>query len=216
MTKYSKVALMIERRILSKQYRFQLPSEKELAKQYQTSRVVISRALKVLLAKDLVNVVQGSGIYVKKKNRAYPELVETNANEHDGYMHSMGQEGKVTSHVVSFYTRQPDEDEQQKLKIRSNDLVYDIIRQRLINGKASKLEYTVMPVKVIPGITQTVLHNSIYSYIQDNLKLKVGKADRVIMADRADAYDQDYLDCKPNDAVLVSSSSCILERRTSI
>lgn len=202
MTKYVTIANDIERKVLSKKYQYQLPSEHELAEIYNTSKVVISRALKVLAAKDILHVVQGSGIYVKKKNAQFPDLVETPAAEHDGFYHSMKGKATITSHVVSFDIRKPDEDECEKLKIGASDDIYDIIRQRLINGKAGKLEYTVMPVKVIPGITDEVLHKSIYHYIRKDLHLEIGKANRVIVADKADAYDKDYLDCQDGDAIL--------------
>lgn len=202
MTKYVEIANDIERKILSKQYGQKLPNEKFLAQSYSTSRVVISRALKVLVAKDILKVVQGSGIYIKKKSSQFPEMIETSAAEHDGFYYSMRGKGKITSHIISFDIRKPDNNEREKLKLNANEDVYDIIRQRLINGKPGKLEYTVMPVKVIPGITLDVMHKSIYDYIRNELHLEIGKANRIIVADKVDAYDQDYLDCKPNDAIL--------------
>lgn len=202
MTKYITIANDIERKVLSKKYQYQLPNEHELAVMYDTSKVVISRALKVLAAKDILHVVQGSGIYVKKKNIQFPNMVETPATEHDGFYYSMRGKGTITSHIVSFDIRNPDASECEKLKINTDDDVYDIIRQRLINGKAAKLEYTVMPVKVIPDLTKDVLHKSVYNYIRTSLHLGIGKANRVIVADKADAYDKDYLDCQEGDAIL--------------
>lgn len=202
MTKYIDIANDIERKILSKEYKHQLPNEKALVHKYNASKVVISRALKVLSTKDILHVIQGSGIYIKNKNIQFPNMVETLAAEHDGFYYSMRGKGTITSHIISFDIRKPDLNEIEKLKINAEDDVYDIIRQRLINGKARKLEYTVMPVKVIPGITNKILHNSIYNYIKNDLHLEIGKANRVIVADKSDAYDVDYLDCKENDAVL--------------
>lgn len=202
MTKYIDIANDIERKILSKEYKHQLPNEKALAHKYNASKVVISRALKVLSTKDILHVIQGSGIYIKNKNIQFSNMVETLAAEHDGFYYSMRGKGTITSHIISFDIRKPDLNEIEKLKINAEDDVYDIIRQRLINGKARKLEYTVMPVKVIPGITNKILHNSIYNYIKNDLHLEIGKANRVIVADKSDAYDVDYLDCKENDAVL--------------
>lgn len=202
MTKYIDIANDIERKILSKEYKHQLPNEKALAHKYNASKVVISRALKVLSTKDILHVIQGSGIYIKNKNIQFPNMVETLAAEHDGFYYSMRGKGTITSHIISFDIRKPDLNEIEKLRINAEDDVYDIIRQRLINGKARELEYTVMPVKVIPGITNKILHNSIYNYIKNDLHLEIGKANRVIVADKSDAYDVDYLDCKENDAVL--------------
>lgn len=202
MTKYIEIANDIERKIIRKEYVNKLPSEQKLADEYQTSRVVISKALNWLSAKNTVETVVGSGTYVKEKKLFQTSMQEIPANLHDGFYHSMRGKGEIQSHIISFYTRPADEVEIRKLNLKNGDLVYDIIRQRLVENHPRKLEYTVMPVKVIPGITKDVLHKSIYSYIKDVLKLEIGKANRIISADKADAYDQDYLDCKPEDAVL--------------
>ncbi len=202
MTKYIEIANKLEHAILRKEYDHKLPNEAALAHQYQTSRVVISRALKVLAAKNILHVIQGSGAYIKKNDTTFPNMVELSASEHDGFYHSMMGKGNITSHVVSFTIRKPELEEIEKLKIKPNDEVYDIIRQRLVNGHPGKLEYTIMPVKVIPGLTLDVLHQSVYNYIRNTLHLGIGKANRIIVADKVDAYDQDYLDCKPDDVIL--------------
>ena len=204
MTKYIEIANDIERKILGKQYKRKLPSEQKLADEYQTRRVLISKALNWLAAKNTVETIVGSGTYVKEKKYYQANMQEIPANLHDGFYHSMrGKgEGKIESHIVSFSIREADNEEAKKLNLKPGDEVYDIIRQRLVENHPRKLEYTVMPVKVIPGITLDVLHKSVYSYIQNELGLEIGKANRVISADKADAYDQDYLDCKPDDAVL--------------
>lgn len=214
MSKYLDIASEIEKDIINKKYVDKLPKEQELADKYNTSKVVISRAIKVLSAKELVYALQGSGIYVQRKNLRFPDMVETAANEHDGYVNSMTGKANITSHIISFSTRLPEPEEYEKLKIKPSDKVYDIIRQRLVNGKPSKLEYTIMPVKVIPGITTDVLEKSIYNYIRNKLHLGIGKANRIIVADKADAYDCDYLDCKPGDAVLVVHQVAFLKNGT--
>ncbi|MBP2057184.1 GntR family transcriptional regulator [Lactobacillus colini] len=202
MSKYLDIAADIERDIISKKYTDKLPRETDLAKKYQTSRVVISRALKVLSVKNMIYVVQGSGIYVKKRDIQFPHMVETAANKHDGFVNSMTGKGNITSHVISFFVRTAESEEAEKLKLKSDDQVYDIIRQRLVNGQPAKLEYTIMPVKVIPGITLEILHGSVYNYIRDELHLDIGRANRIIVADKVDAYDCDYLGCKAGDAIL--------------
>ncbi|WP_256930614.1 UTRA domain-containing protein, partial [Lactobacillus crispatus] len=83
--------------------------------------------------------------------------------------------------------------------------------QRILNKKPAKLEYTVMPVSRIPGITLDILHKSIYSYIQNDLGLKIGRADRIITAEKSDAYDMKYLECKNDDPVLCIQQKAFLE-----
>lgn len=74
--------------------------------------------------------------------------------------------------MIAFNIRKPSISERKALCLEKDDEVYDIIRQRILNKKPAKLEYTVMPVSRIPGITLDILHKSIYSYIQNDLGLR--------------------------------------------
>lgn len=64
---------------------------------------------------------------------------------------------------------------------------------RNLNDQPIIIEYAMIPVKVIPNITIEILKDSIYTYIQDTLKLVLGKSFRIILADEADAYNSQYL-----------------------
>ncbi|MCB2636677.1 GntR family transcriptional regulator, partial [Listeria monocytogenes] len=64
------------------------------------------------------------------------------------------------------------------------------------------LEHTYMPVGVIPGINQQSLEGSIYSYIQDDLNLKIASSYKQIRAVKATLLDQQYLDCASDDPVV--------------
>ncbi|NRO83231.1 HTH-type transcriptional regulator GmuR [Lactobacillus helveticus] len=53
--------------------------------------------------------------------------------------------------------------------------------------------------------------NSIYSYIQNDLGLKIGKDSQVITAEKSDAYDIKYLDFMSDDPVLCVQQKAFLE-----
>lgn len=114
----------------------------------------------------------------------------------------LGETGKITSKIISFAILFPDEKEQEKLKIRSDQQIYDIVRLRLFDDIPVVLEYTIMPLHVIPGITEEVLSSSVYSYITNQLHSSIGTSVRRIKADRADTYDQQYLACAATDPIL--------------
>ncbi|WP_281494735.1 UTRA domain-containing protein [Streptococcus uberis] len=108
----------------------------------------------------------------------------------------------MSSKVISFEARFPEQEEMNKLKLRSNQAVFDIIRLRYLNQEPFHLEYSIYPIDIIPNITDTVLDNSIYQYIIEDLKLEIGSAIRQIRADKPDQFDHDYLECQANDPVL--------------
>lgn len=209
MSRYQEIANDLERNIISKHYQNKLPEQYDLARLYQTSRVTIVHALKVLASKNLIKTVKGHGTYIVTKS--IPDVfLNSGVAENDGFTHhTIG--ANLTSHVISFNIRKPNSEEVRALHIGPDDDVYDIIRQRLLDNRPAKLEYTVMPVKLIPGINDDILHKSIYGYIEQQLHLKIGKDDRIITADKADAYDKLYLDCSSDDPVLCVQQKAYLD-----
>lgn len=210
MSRYQEIANDIERNIIEKKYTKRLPEQFELAQKYNTSRVTIVHALKILQDKKLIKTVKGHGTFVT--NKSIPDIfLNSGVNEHNGFTRHVNSAFHLTSHVIAFNIRKPSAEECKALNLCKTDDVYDIIRRRVLNGKPAKLEYTVMPVKCIPGITLDILHKSIYSYIQNDLGLKIGKDNRVITAEKSDAYDIKYLDCTQDDPVLCIQQKAFLE-----
>ena len=210
MSRYQEIASDIEKDIIEKKYTDRLPEQFDLAKKYNTSRVTIVHALKILQDKNLIKTVKGHGTFVTTKS--IPDIfLNLGVNEHNGFTRHVNSAFQLTSHVIAFNIRKPSAGERKALNLGKNDEVYDIIRQRVLNGKPAKLEYTIMPVKRIPGITLDILHKSIYSYIQHELGLKIGKDNRVITAEKSDAYDMKYLDCMRDDPVLCIQQKAFLE-----
>ncbi len=207
---YVKIANHIEQDILTHKYQKKLPHIDQLADIYQTSKVTIIKALRFLQYKGIVQPIRGHGTLILTEKEM--EIAKKdNANEHVGFTERIKNTEFLTSNIISFATREPTEKEASYLKIGLSDPVYDIIRQRLLNNFPVRLEYTIMPVKVIPGITMAVLEQSIYSYIEGKLHLKIGKANRTFRADKPDAYDQLYLKCDQTDPVFEVEQICFLD-----
>lgn len=210
MSRYQEIASDIEKDIIEKKYKDRLPEQFELAQKYNTSRVTIVHALKILQDKKLIRTVKGHGTFITTKS--IPDIfLNSGVNKHNGFTRHVNSAFHLTSHVIAFNIRKPSASERKALSLGKNDDVYDIIRQRVLNGKPARLEYTVMPIKRIPGITMDILHKSVYSYIQNELGLKIGKDDRIITAEKSDAYDMKYLDCAIDDPVLCIQQKAFLE-----
>ncbi|KAF1299104.1 transcriptional regulator [Enterococcus sp. JM4C] len=187
-----------------------LPNQAELARQFSTSRVTVQKALNLLYLEGLIEGKQGSGSFVKGPESVY----DFDTSIYGGMTKRLGHLGKLTSTIVSFSVSFPNEKEQEKLKINKNDPIYDIIRLRTLDDVPLMLEYTIMPVLVIPGITEEILHGSIYQYIHEELKLHFGPSPRRIKADKPDKYDIKYLDCQPDDPILEVEQTVYLDNGT--
>ncbi|WP_143812318.1 UTRA domain-containing protein, partial [Oenococcus oeni] len=83
-------------------------------------------------------------------------------------------------------------------------------RLRIVDEEPYVLEYTKMPVKVIPGISDDILKKSIYHYIKSDLNLKIGSAFRKIRADKPNLFDKKFLNCKNEDPILEITQTAFL------
>lgn len=200
MALYQKIANDIRSKITNGLFKKNeiLPKQSELAKKYHTSKVTIKKALDLLYIEGLVYGKRGVGTFVSGPLSSY----DYNAKIYNGMTSRLGELGELTSKIISFEIMPPQEIEQEKLKLKNNELIYDIVRLRLLNGEPLALEYTIMPVNLIPGINKTILEASIYQYITKNLNLKIGSSLRRVRADKPDKYDEKYLACNIDDPIL--------------
>ena len=193
MNKYEQIARDIYNDIASGKYEpgSQLALEKEMCAQYGVSRITVKRAVDELVKQGLVVKRRGSGTFVKGVQEEDVENVGMCgqfggfSNTHQGH--------QVSTDVKKFEIVHPSPEVAEKLKISTEDFVYDIIRIRYLDGKPENVEYTQMPIEVIPGIKQEVLMNSIYNHIENTLRLQIQSAHRTVSADMPTEEEKEFL-----------------------
>lgn len=201
MSKYKDIADDIENKIHSHFYSEQLPDQHELAEIYATSRVTIVRALKLLSKRNLVKTVKGHGTFIVSKT--LPDVfLNFDATDNKGYSHSLQGKLDVSNKLISYKMRMPSNTEVDSLQIEAHDLVYDICRMHAVNQKEINLEYIIIPVNRIPGLTEKVAAQSIYAHVKNDLKFGIGKSSCIVTAQKADSYDIRYLNCQADDPIL--------------
>ncbi len=193
MIKYQEIAGDIRKNILAGKYLSgeQLPLEKEMCKQYDVSRITIKKAVDELVKLGFIIKRRGSGTFVKSIDdeeakdlsmaRQFTGFTETNKGK------------EIRTEIVKFDVVHPDNEIAAKLQIATDDFVYDIIRVRFADEIPIVIEYTKMPINLIPGIKHDVLLKSIYFYIQCQLKLKIQSAHRSIRAILPNELEQQHL-----------------------
>jgi len=203
MTKYEDIANDLIGKIESEFYQAgaALPNQKLMSEEYSASRITLQKSLSILKEKGFVYSKQGSATYVKN-NADNVVSMNVGLDQYGGTTKLLGDQHNVVSKVISFNLRYPNHAEQTDLKITGTEPIYDIERLRIVDGEPYALEYTKMPVNVVPGISEDVLHASIYQYIQDDLKLKIGAADRTIFASKPSEDDIKYLESQKDDPIL--------------
>jgi DNA-binding GntR family transcriptional regulator len=165
-----------------------LESGQVLASKYNTSLVTIKKALDLLVLEGLVIRRRGDGTIVKDKNyNSFITEPKALTGTYAKYKNS------VQSQIIKFDITKPCKDIAHKLSLQLDDFVYEIIRLRIINGVPAILECTFMPIEVIPNLKMKHLETSIYSYIKDDLKLKIQSAIVKISGVNANEQERELL-----------------------
>ncbi|MFS0562383.1 GntR family transcriptional regulator [Terribacillus sp. 179-K 1B1 HS] len=138
-----------------------IPTEMELAASFQASRVTVRQALQLLVKEDLLYKVHGSGTYVKQQKI-----------EHDIYrLQSFTEEiiklGKVPSNkLLTFTIMHPEEEIRRRLQLSSEAQVFYVKRLRCADDDPIILEETFMPIAMFPDLTEDIMMNSKYAYLE--------------------------------------------------
>lgn len=195
MFKYETIAEDIQHKIQTGEYKAdeRLPQEKELCQQYDASRITVREALDLLVNRGLITRRRGAGTFVKTivgEAAAAEELARS--QQFGGFSKDM--EGReVRSKVHQFTLLKAPKEVAKKLRVPENAFVCYICRTRLVDGKPHVVEYTYMPTDFITGITAEVVENSIYQYIEEQLKLKIKSAHRIARADMPTKEEREWL-----------------------
>ena len=193
MIKYQKIASDIRNAITSGKYLpgAQLALEKEMCEQYGVSRITIKRAVDELVNQGLVVKRRGSGTFVKSiEDNDVKEL--SMAHQFSGFAETY-RERNVRTEIARFNIVNPDEEVAAKLQMTTDDFVYDIMRIRYLDDEPIVVEYTKMPIQLVPGIKRDILMKSIYAYIEGVLKFKIQSAHRTVRAVMPSKEEKDYL-----------------------
>lgn len=201
--KYITIAREIKKRIMSGQYPASepLPDQFALAQEFTTSRMTIQQAMRQLIVEGLVYTRQGLGTFIRK-NFLQLSQWDLPGSDYFGATKTWENVGTVTSRVIKFELRFPNEREQASLLIDADAPVYDFIRLRLLEGEPVSLEFTLMPVQLVPGLNKSHLESSVFRYVQDTLELKLMGSWRVVRALKPNEQDRIYLNCEATDPVL--------------
>ncbi len=79
------------------------------------------------------------------------------------------------------------------LAIEADEFVYRIIRARFTNDRPHAVEYTFMPIELIPNLRRKNAEGSIYGYVEGDLHLKIASAHRIVRAVLPTPDEQEWM-----------------------
>ncbi len=194
----------------------QLPSIEGLCEMYEVSKMTIKKSLDVLEAGGYITRRRGSGCFVKNVQAPIHNAV---AFETSGQMSGLTAERKATgdkieTEVKLFNIEMPPPEVAHMLAIEADEFVYHIVRVRFTNGRPHAVEYTFMPIQLIPNLRRKNAEGSIYGYVEGDLRLKIASAHRIVRAVLPTADEQDWMGVGPHEPLLEVEQVAFLDDGT--
>ena len=84
--------------------------------------------------------------------------------------------------VYDFSIVNPPAEVATQLGMAEDDFAYHIVRVRQVDEKPIVIEYTYMPLELIPGLKKKDLYGSVYGFIREQCGLKISSFHRTIRA----------------------------------
>ena len=139
-----------------------LPTVVEFCELYSVSKITVKRAIEQITEEGLITSRRGSGTYVKDTAGLPGQVFFQGKNDRaQGFSYEHRGE-KVTSVVYDFSIVNPPAEIATQLGMAEDDFAYHIVRVREVDGQPIVIEYTYMPLELIPGLKKKDLYASIY------------------------------------------------------
>lgn len=184
-----------------------IPSENELSKMYAASRETIRKALNLLSQSGYIQKIRGKGSIVIEVNKFdFPvsgiiSFKELTAN--------LNLEAKTRVEELSL--KDADDGPISQLKEQGYDKVWKVVRVREISGEKIILDKDYFSTKYVPSLSWKVCEDSIYDYLENELKLPISFAQKEIVIEEPADEDRRLLDLDGFSNVVVIKSQVYLD-----
>jgi GntR family transcriptional regulator len=175
-----------------------ISSEHELCEQFNVSRMTIRQAINNLVKESYLYRKRGIGTFVQQPK------VEQRLQGLTSFTEDMEARGLTpTSILISFEVVESKKSVADELAIEEGTPIYRIHRSRLANGEPIALEWAYIPVALMPNLTESVVHRSLYNYVEKELGLSLVRATQTIEASIATEVEEKWLEVDSGDPVLI-------------
>ena len=173
-----------------------LPSERDLADDYEVSRMTLRQAITLLVEEGILERRVGSGTYVAS-HRVQEKMRGTTS-----FTEIVRSQGKTPSSQLISYQRKPaNETEIQQLQLKATDTVVRMERVRFADNVPLVFEVVSIPEKLIQSFNQEDITEHFFQTLTDN-GYEIGKSQQTIYAKNASERVANYLKVPKNHAVL--------------
>lgn len=173
-----------------------LPSERDLADDYEVSRMTLRQAITLLVEEGILERRVGSGTYVAS-HRVQEKMRGTTS-----FTEIVRSQGKTpSSQLISYQRKLANEAEIQQLQLKATDTVVRMERVRFADNIPLVFEVASIPEKLIQSFNQEDITEHFFQTLTDN-GYEIGKSQQTIYAKNASERVANYLKVPKNHAVL--------------
>ena len=180
---------------------YKLPTERELAEIYNVSRHTIREALKKLNNIGIIQVVQGSGIFINQKFHQSP-LIYNSITEK--------KYNQIKSKIIYFVIKKPDKEEKKIFDLKEGELLWEFQRIRIVDYKITQIETSKLPIYLFRDLNEKDIENSIQKYVRSK-KMKISHHMTTYEAVSINKEQAGLLNCKKGIPAMKILNRGILE-----
>lgn len=171
---YIRIKEDVKDKITTGEYRVaqMLPSERDMCKTYNASRMTVRQAISELQAEGLLYRIHGKGTFVSNA------MFEQKLSELTSFSEDMTRIGrKPGSRITAIKYIQADAKIAEKLRIMQGDEVLLLSRIRIADDNPMAIENSYLNSKLVNGIEMDVAEEfSLYHYLRHKLKIPLLRA----------------------------------------
>ena len=146
-----------------------IPSEDELCKKYDVSKITVRQAINILVSDGYLVKIQGKGTFVTSVLPVIGLAMRTRFTEE-----MFGKEVKAEKEILSREIKDPPPD--VRVYLRTDDRIYRILCRRTFNREPAYLDESFIPCRMLPDIErEDFAHAPLYSLLQEKGIKKIFK-----------------------------------------
>lgn len=173
-----------------------IPSERELALEFNVSRMTLRQAVQTLVEEGILERQVGAGTFVARKK------VQEKMTGVTSFTELMKEQGKKpSSRTVSYLVTTPSLSEMERLKLKDDEKVLRMERIRYADEVPICFEVATLPYNLVKDYERNQITTSLYRTLEERGR-KIGHAQQSVSAQVASERIAEYLNIKRGSAIL--------------
>ncbi|TGD22653.1 GntR family transcriptional regulator [Companilactobacillus suantsaicola] len=162
-----------------------LPDQTQIAKEFNTTRSTVHKALKDLVIEGMIYSKRGAGTFVRKDYSLLKDHHQSVTDFDDPFSDRLS--NSLESKILQFSVRMPSEAERNHLLVEPEVSIYEVRRVRFLEGEIFSYEHFLMPTTIIK-LTDEILKKSVYQSLREQ-NFHIEGTHRIINAKKASEKD---------------------------